>query len=337
MEQIVNSTPNQTPDATQSASMKHPRLLESPYGYVSFRQLTVMKIVDRTSLYIMGLAPEFANVAVITSYSWFGAFGSIEQIRIIQSKKNEVYIRFLHEESAINALLWVNNDLASSIGASAKHGYQKYCTKFLQRKKCNRAKCQLLHEWKDFKEVLNQDKVQQLNPLNRTPGLKPIFPERTQPAPNANPSSDQMDRSPSPPVKDSSSSSSSSSGPSMFGNILLVQKQINEMQRTFDESKEVLANLLEDVALLEHENGLLRHENAQHAKRLGNPLPDHLVELDHDVDSIVDELLSEMSLNMNISANSSDTGSPDLSDCYDLSDSMTASTWERKYAPLPSV
>jgi len=124
----------------------------------------------------------------------------------------------------------------------------------------------------------------------------------------------------------------------MFGNILLVQKQINEMQRTFDESKEVLANLLEDVALLEHENGLLRHENAQHAKRLGHPLPDHLVELDHDVDSIVDELLSEMSLNMNLSANSSANGSPQLSDCYDLSDSMmTASTWERKYAPLPSV
>merc|ERR1719461_1513011 len=77
-------------------------------------------------------------------------------------------------------MFWVNTNLRPSIGVTAKHGYQKYCTKFLQRKKCNRIKCQLLHEWKDFKEVLNQERVQQLNPLNRKPGLRPIFPEQGQ-------------------------------------------------------------------------------------------------------------------------------------------------------------
>ena len=103
--------------------------------------------------------------------SRFGAFGPISSARMIQSKQpHQAYIRFEHEVNATNAMRWINTQL-SYMGLSAKNGYQKYCTKFLQRKPCtrhrNRHSCGLLHSWKPFTEVLNQEKVHQLNPLKR--------------------------------------------------------------------------------------------------------------------------------------------------------------------------
>ena len=97
----------------------------------------------------------------------FGAFGAISQIRIIQGKApHEAHIRFKLESAASNAINWVNSRLAHQ-GLFAKNGYQKYCTKFLQRKMCTRLSCSLLHAWKPFSEVLNPEKVRQLNPLKR--------------------------------------------------------------------------------------------------------------------------------------------------------------------------
>ena len=55
----------------QHATVKSPRLLESPYGYVSFRQLTVMKLIDRFSIYVSGLPPQYASVGILTSHQWY--------------------------------------------------------------------------------------------------------------------------------------------------------------------------------------------------------------------------------------------------------------------------
>ena len=57
---------NKSKTATRS-----PRLLQSPYGYVSFRQLTVMKIVDRFSVYVSGLHPRIASIVTLSSEQWY--------------------------------------------------------------------------------------------------------------------------------------------------------------------------------------------------------------------------------------------------------------------------
>lgn len=86
-------------------------------------------------------------------------------------KTHQAYIRFVHEEHAMNAIQWVHTQMAS-MGLSAKSGYKKYCYKFLQKKLCPQYNhhgqmCDRLHSWKPFTDVLNPERVLQLNPLKR--------------------------------------------------------------------------------------------------------------------------------------------------------------------------
>jgi len=237
------------PKQTNPNTRKTPRLLQSPYGYVSFRQLTVMKIVDRHSVYVSGIPPQFASVAILSHPHWFGAFGAIIKMRIIQGKApHEAHIRFEHPHSAMNAIMWINSDMGH-LGLSAKNGYQKYCTKFLQRKACNRKNCTLLHEWKPFTEVLNQEKVHQLNPLRR--GQIPIeqpqapsFEHIPIPVPIANTTLSDTVQHVSPQIE-------------------MIQSQISALQHSFDEARSFVGQLMSEVNRLEEQNAALRQENAQ--------------------------------------------------------------------------
>lgn len=151
-------------------------LCRSPYGYVSFRQLTIMKMHDRRSVVVSGL-PKIATIEKLSSQQYFGVFGPINHIRSIQAtiqpKKapdNPLYSAIIHferEESATNAIFYVNNRWQER-GISAKNGYNKYCAKFLMGKpqECTRSDCIQFHSWKPFSDVLNSDEVLQRNPLH---------------------------------------------------------------------------------------------------------------------------------------------------------------------------
>jgi len=248
-------------------SRKSPRLLQSPYGYVSFRQLTVMKIVDRHSVYVSGIPGQFASVAILSHPHWFGAFGAIIKMRIIQGKApHEAHIRFELPSSAMNAIMWINTEMGH-MGLYAKNGYQKYCTKFLQRKACNRKNCTLLHEWKPFTEVLNQEKVHQLNPLRR--GQIPF--EHSQ-APQA-PSFEHI-----PPTnnKHTVQVHNGHSATGVTPQMEMIQTQISALQHSFDEARLFVDELMSEVHRLENQNAALRQENNQRidaASNLGHSVP----------------------------------------------------------------
>jgi len=284
-------------------AIKSPRLLQSPYGYVSFRQLTVMKIIDRYSVYVSGLHPRIASIVTLSSDEWFGAFGAICQIRIIQGKApHEAHLRFQFESSATNAINWVNTHLASR-GLFAKNGYQKYCTKFLQRKICNRQSCSLLHAWKPFTEVLNPEKVRQLNPLKRGQvqyrpeqhNLPKVVMAATTTTCNHKPITKAIDKD--------------LEGIAAAPQIHAIQDQITALQQSFDEAKMVVDQLIGEVNELEIENTYLRRENDELEKRRSHfaspevspvdtttmegefgALPEMMSTTMQDVDEIVDAL-----------------------------------------------
>jgi hypothetical protein len=125
------------------------------HSALSFRKLTSMKIVDRSSCYIVGIKKDMADKALLAKYELFGQFGTILSIRIIQDKDPcEVYIRFSTQRSAVNAINWCNSD--ESLFTNAKHGYQKYCIKFINGQNCKRSNinCPNRHSWADTKDIL---------------------------------------------------------------------------------------------------------------------------------------------------------------------------------------
>jgi len=210
-----------------------------------------MKIVDRFSVYVSGLHPRIASIVTLSSEQWFGAFGAISQIRIIQGKApHEAHIRFKLESAASNAINWVNSRLAHQ-GLFAKNGYQKYCTKFLQRKMCTRLSCSLLHAWKPFSEVLNPEKVRQLNPLKRAQ-----IPLEA----NTN----------TPPVvvnKEKIKNPQTKAVENVPPQIHNIQTQISALQHSFDEARLVVDQLIWEVNDLELENNLLRQQNSELERR----------------------------------------------------------------------
>jgi len=125
------------------------------HSALSFRKLTSMKIVDRSSCYIVGIKKDMADKALLAKYELFGRFGDILSIRIIQDKDPcEVYIRFATQASALRAIDWCNS--TASLFMNAKHGYQKYCIKFINGQNCKRSNinCPNRHSWADTKDIL---------------------------------------------------------------------------------------------------------------------------------------------------------------------------------------
>jgi len=63
----------------------------------------------------------------------------------------QIYVRFGSEAAAVAAVAWCKAEPA--IFADAKHGYQKYCVKFINNQKCTKANCPNRHSWCDTKDI----------------------------------------------------------------------------------------------------------------------------------------------------------------------------------------
>jgi len=131
------------------------------HSALSFRKLTSMKIVDRSSCYVYGISKDMADKAMLGKYEMFGRFGEILSIRIIQDKDPcEVYIRYASQSAAVRAINWCNNSrlmagLDAGRGYHAKHGYHKYCVKFVNGHRCKRSSnCPNRHSWADTADII---------------------------------------------------------------------------------------------------------------------------------------------------------------------------------------
>jgi len=215
-------------------------LIESPYGIVTFRQLTVMKIIDRCSVLVSGVPPQAAYDHVLSSDYWFGGFGEITRVRVLQSNAgSDAHIMFQHQSSASSAISWCNGPL-SPPHLSAQNGYLKYCNKFLQNKDCEREHCFLLHHWCPFTDVLNQDRVRQLDPQMSSQQT----PSTTPPGDGALSIISCFNEADGPRTTDSSA----------------LQKSFSALQKSFEAGKVTVNLLLFEIAQAQSENSKLRRE-----------------------------------------------------------------------------
>ena len=155
------------------------------HSALSSRKLRFMKILDRHSVSVVVLREEIAKKHLLSRPELFGTFGHItfvllcpstttqsvtipihhfhfepqhlynvlchpphfsvhSSIRVLlESSPAEVYMRFTAESSASLAIQWCMAQ--PQLFKDAKHGYQKYCTKFIHKQKCRKQSCSNRH------------------------------------------------------------------------------------------------------------------------------------------------------------------------------------------------
>jgi len=123
------------------------------HSALSFRKLRSMKILDRLSVFIVALQDHIVDQEKLVRPELFGQFGTITSIRILQeTNPPELYVRFEEESSAAAAIAWCKQRELTF--KDVKHGYQKYCIKFINKQKCRKPCCPNRHSWAPTKDIL---------------------------------------------------------------------------------------------------------------------------------------------------------------------------------------
>lgn len=108
-----------------------------------------MKILEKRSCYVTVLHKDADD---FTKPEFFSQFGDVKSVRVLKGNEpTEVYVRFTDERAAARAIAWCN---ARPSRYSAKHGFSRYCFKFLNNKPCKNKNCENRHSWAESQDVL---------------------------------------------------------------------------------------------------------------------------------------------------------------------------------------
>ena len=124
--------------------------------------LKKLRIIKQNLIHVQGLPKNLANTEVLKSKEYFGQYGTIKNI-ILSRKRNpennkeaySVYITYENKIEAACAILCVDSLLICGKIIRAFFGTTKYCSYFLDNRKCpNSKKCLFLHQLVTNKEII---------------------------------------------------------------------------------------------------------------------------------------------------------------------------------------
>ena len=124
--------------------------------------LKKLRIIKQNLIHVQGLPKNLANTEVLKSKEYFGQYGTITNI-ILSRKRNpennkeacSVYITYENKIEAACAILCVDSLLICGKIIRAFFGTTKYCSYFLDNRKCpNSKKCLFLHQLVTNKEII---------------------------------------------------------------------------------------------------------------------------------------------------------------------------------------
>jgi CCR4-NOT transcription complex subunit 4 len=129
-------------------------------------KLSKIRIVDKSTVYVIGLAPSLIDHQVIRRFEYFGQYGQIQKVLIktrefISKKESDsdstklpsfaAHITYATPEEASLAILALDKHVFDGRKIRASFGRTKFCKFFLQSIACQqRDECPYLH--KDVKE-----------------------------------------------------------------------------------------------------------------------------------------------------------------------------------------
>ena len=130
------------------------------------RKLANLRVIQKTLVYVIGLAPDIASESKIRSLDLFGQYGKIEKIVI---NTNNVYngsrggpsysgyITFNNPRDSAKAILSVDQFMYNDRLIRASFGTSKFCQFFLSGQKCTNKDCLYLHELRSDLEAYTKE------------------------------------------------------------------------------------------------------------------------------------------------------------------------------------
>lgn len=133
------------------------------------RKLANLRVIQKTLVYVIGLAPDIASESKVRSLDLFGQYGKIEKVVI---NTNNVYngsrggpsysgyITFSNPRDSAKAILAVDQFMYNDRLIRASFGTSKFCQFFLSGQKCTNKDCLYLHELRSDLEAYTKEDMQ---------------------------------------------------------------------------------------------------------------------------------------------------------------------------------
>jgi len=125
------------------------------------KELLAVRMFQRDICYVAGLTHELCTKGILGSKQWFGQFGRIRDIVIIENvncvRNNWMcaHIKYFNEPSATKAVKAMNGKVIEEGRVlEANYGTTRYCEHFIDRTECPKNRCPYRHSWCDPKEVM---------------------------------------------------------------------------------------------------------------------------------------------------------------------------------------
>ena len=140
----------------------------SSHSYFTSEQIKNMshlRIIQTNLIHIHGFPKNLAKTELLKSNEYFGQYGKIIRLLVTQKinpdnnkKVYSAYITYSNEQEAAFAILCVDSLLIDGKIVRAFFGTTKYCSFFLNNKKCqNLNKCVFLHQLIKDNDIIIDD------------------------------------------------------------------------------------------------------------------------------------------------------------------------------------
>ncbi|KAM3132977.1 hypothetical protein pb186bvf_014973 [Paramecium bursaria] len=152
-----------------------PKQVHSLKDIYQKHSLSEIRIISKNLIYVIGLAPNIANELLLRKQEYFGQYGTIQKLIVIQSNtfnppSHAAYITYKNEIEASVAILVTHIQYIVACESfhlqertvKASFGTTKFCTNFLKGAQCKIKECVYLHNHprdKESTEVLKKDEM----------------------------------------------------------------------------------------------------------------------------------------------------------------------------------
>ena len=133
------------------------------------KRLTNLRVIQKTLVYVIGLAPEIANEDKLKSVEYFGQYGNLQKVVVNTNNvynatrggpSYSAYLTFESPRESTIAILSVDQFVLADRMIRASFGTSKFCQFFLNGQRCSNKDCLYLHELRSDLEAYTKDDMQ---------------------------------------------------------------------------------------------------------------------------------------------------------------------------------
>lgn len=133
------------------------------------KKLSNLRVIQKTLVYVIGLAPEIANEDKLKSVEYFGQYGNLQKVVVNTNNvynatrggpSYSAYLTFSNPRESAIAILSVDQFVLTERMIRASFGTSKFCQFFLNGQRCSNKDCLYLHELRSDLEAYTKEDMQ---------------------------------------------------------------------------------------------------------------------------------------------------------------------------------